>query len=46
MAGDLLIRATKDSDEDVRLSACRGLVLAGDEEQSQYLFALAIQADC
>ena len=45
VAGDLLLRATKDSDPDVRLSACRGVVLAGDDEQIEYLFALAIRAN-
>ena len=34
-----------DGDEEVRLSACRGLVLAGDEDQIEDLFALAIQAN-
>ncbi len=45
VAGDLLIRAVNDGDEEVRLSACRGLALAGDAEHVQDLFALAIQAD-
>jgi HEAT repeat protein len=45
VAGDLLIRAVNDSDEEVRLSACRGLALAGDAEHVEDLFALAIQAD-
>jgi HEAT repeat protein len=45
VAGDLLLRATKDSDSDIRLSACRGVVLAGDDEQIEYLYALAIRAN-
>jgi HEAT repeat protein len=45
VAGDLLLRATKDSDQDVRISACRGVVQSGDEEQIEYLFALAIRAN-
>jgi HEAT repeat protein len=45
VAGDLLLRATKDSDQDVRLSACRGVVLSRDREQIEYLFALAIRAN-
>jgi HEAT repeat protein len=45
VAGDLLLRATKDSDPDVRLSACRGVALSGDQEQIEYLFALAIRAN-
>jgi HEAT repeat protein len=45
VAGDLLIRAVNDGDEEVRLSACRGLALAGDAEHVQDLFSLAIQAD-
>ncbi len=45
VAGDTLIRAVNDSDEEVRLSACRGLALAGDAEHVQDLFALAIQSD-
>lgn len=43
VAGDLLLQALNDGDEEVRLSACRGLVLAGGKEQIQHLFALAIQ---
>ena len=39
VAGDLLVEALNDSDEEVRLSACRGLVLAGDEARSSDLFA-------
>jgi HEAT repeat protein len=45
VAGDLLLRATKDSDPDVRISACRGVVLFRDKEQIEYLFALAIRAN-
>jgi HEAT repeat protein len=45
VAGDMLLRGTKDSDPDVRVSACRGVALSGDEEQIEYLFALAIRAD-
>jgi HEAT repeat protein len=45
VGGDLLIRAVNDRDEEVRLSACRGLALAGDAEHVQDLFALAIQSD-
>ena len=45
VGGDLLIRAVNDGDEEVRLSACRGLALAGDAEHVQDLFALAIQSD-
>jgi HEAT repeat protein len=45
VGGDLLIRAVNDGDQEVRLSACRGLALAGDAEHVQDLFALAIQSD-
>jgi hypothetical protein len=45
VAGDLLIRAVNDGDEEVRLSACRGLALAGDPDHVQDLFALTIQSD-
>jgi HEAT repeat protein len=43
VAGDLLHEALHDRDEEVRLSACRGLVPAGDAEQIEQLFELAIQ---
>ena len=43
VAGDLLLEALKDGDEDVRLSACRGTLLAGGEDRVEYVFALAIQ---
>ena len=43
VAGEQLLGALRDSDEEVRLSACRGMVLAGDEAQIEDLFALAIQ---
>src|ERR1039458_5647075 len=43
VAGEQLLGALRDSDEEVRLSACRGMVLAGDEAQIADLFALAIQ---
>jgi HEAT repeats len=43
VGGDALLDALDDDDGEVRLSACRGLVLAGDEAQIQDLFALAIQ---
>jgi hypothetical protein len=45
VAGDLLLGAVNDSDEEVRLSACRGLALAGDPDHVQDLFALTIQSD-
>jgi HEAT repeat protein len=43
VAGDLLIEALNDGDEEVRLSACQGLVLAGGEDQMEDLFELALQ---
>jgi len=43
IAGDQLLGALKDADEEVRLSACRGVVAAGGEEQIEDLFALAIE---
>ena len=43
LAGDLMLEALKDEDEEVRLSACRGVLLAGGEEQAKRLFELAIQ---
>ncbi|MCX6626327.1 MAG: hypothetical protein NTW28_01670 [Candidatus Solibacter sp.] len=43
VAGDLLLEALRDGDEEVRLSACRGVLLAGREDHIQQLFALAIQ---
>jgi HEAT repeat protein len=43
VAGGLLLEALKDGDEEVRLSACRGVLLAGGEDQIEQLFALAIQ---
>jgi hypothetical protein len=42
-AGDLLIDALNDGDEEVRLSACRGLVLAGGEAEIEDLFELAVR---
>ena len=39
----MLLEALKDGDEEVRLSACRGVLLAGGEDQIEQLFALAIQ---
>jgi HEAT repeat protein len=43
--GDTLLNALKDRDREVRISAARGLVLAGDPDQIELLFATAIQAD-
>jgi hypothetical protein len=43
VAGDLLLAALDDADEEVSLSACRGLVLGGGESQIEELFALAIR---
>jgi HEAT repeat protein len=43
VAGDALLRAVNDSDEEVQTSACRGLVLAGDEGHIEELFGLAIK---
>jgi HEAT repeat protein len=43
VAGDLLLDALNDGDEEVRLSACQGVLLAGGEDQIEQLFALAIQ---
>ena len=42
-AGDLLVEALNDADEEVRLSACRGLALAGGEAEIEDLFELAIR---
>jgi HEAT repeat protein len=42
-AGDLLVEALNDTDEEVRLSACRGLALAGGEAEIEDLFELAIR---
>ncbi len=42
-AGDLLVEALNDADEEVRLSACRGLALAGGEAELEDLFELAIR---
>ena len=42
VGGDLLLEGLEDVDEEVRLSACRVLVLAGDEAHIESLFALAI----
>jgi hypothetical protein len=43
LAGDLLREALKDPDEEARLSACRGVLLAGGEAQARRLCELAIQ---
>ena len=43
VAGELLLEALKDDDEEVRLSACRGVLLAEGEAQIKRLFELAIQ---
>ena len=43
VAGDHLLDALKDRDEEVQLSACRGVLLAGGEEQIQEIFEAAIQ---
>lgn len=43
--GDALLNALKDGDQEVRISAGRGLVLAADADQIELLFATAIQAD-
>lgn len=45
VAGDLLLDSVTDSDEEVRLSACRGALLAAGEDQIGELFALAIKGD-
>jgi HEAT repeat protein len=42
-ARDLLVDALVDGDEEVRLSACRGLALAGGEAEIEDLFELAIR---
>jgi HEAT repeat protein len=43
VAGDLLVEALNDGDEEVRLSACRGLALAGGEAEIEDLFELAVR---
>ena len=43
VAGDLLVEALNDADEEVRLSACRGLVLAGGDAEIEDLFELAVR---
>jgi HEAT repeat protein len=43
VAGDQVLEALNDDDEEVRLSACRGVLLAGGEERVEQLFALALQ---
>ena len=43
VAGDLLLGAFRDSDEEVRLSACRAMLLTGDEDRIEDLFAVALQ---
>jgi HEAT repeat protein len=45
VAGDLVLEALKDGDEEVRLSACRGVLLAGREDMIEQLFGLALQPD-
>ena len=45
VAGDLLLDALKDCDEEIRLSACLGLVAAGGEEMVDDLFDLATGPD-
>jgi hypothetical protein len=42
-AGELLIEALNDDDEEVRLSACRGLALAGGEAEIEDLFEMAVR---
>src|ERR1019366_1507774 len=42
-AGDLLLEALNDGDEEVRLSACQGVLLGGGEDRVEELFALALQ---
>ncbi len=42
-AGDLLVDALNDADEEVCLSACRGLALAGGKAEIEDLFELAIR---
>lgn len=43
VAGNLVMEALKDRDEEVRLCACRGVLLAGGDEHIGRLFELAIQ---
>jgi hypothetical protein len=43
VAGEVLLGALKDDDEEVRLSACRGVLLAENPDQIKRLFELAIQ---
>lgn len=43
VASDLFVEALNDGDEEVRLSACRGLALAGGEAEIEDLFELAIR---
>jgi hypothetical protein len=43
VAGEVLLEALKDGDEEVRLSACRGVLLAEGEVQINRLFELALQ---
>jgi HEAT repeat protein len=43
VAGDMLLDGLEDPDEEVRLSACRGLVQAGQEQVIEKIFALAIK---
>ena len=43
VAGDLMLDALKDGDEEVRLSACRGVLLSEGADQIKSLFELALQ---
>lgn len=43
VASELLLEALKDGDEEVRLSACRGVLLAEGADQIKRLFELAMQ---
>ncbi len=45
VAGDLLARALKDPDEEVRLAAARGLVQAGQTADIERVFLLALGTD-
>ena len=45
VAGDLLLEALKDGDEEVRLAACRGVLLAERRDKIEQLFGLALQPD-
>jgi hypothetical protein len=42
LAGDVLVSALEDADEEVRLSACRGLALFGGTQELRRLFTLSL----